>query len=194
MNDPITKTPLEKMRLPELQARYAEVFGEATKCPNRKWLVKRLNDAAAQQTVEDEAVNDSTPVIEPAEDTPGQDTPADPDQPAPAPRPRLTKLSVPELRALFAEVIGKETQSESKPYLVHRLRQAHNGKLPARSPKAEPASPRDFKVLPLRLEAAFVAQIDEAWKRMGLRSRTELFRRAVGEWLEGNGGMTGQEG
>ena len=38
-------------------------------------------------------------------------------------------------------------------------------------------------MLPLRLEAEFVAMIDEAWKRLRFRSRTEFFRRALGMYL-----------
>ena len=188
MNDQITKTPLDEMRLPELQARYAEVFGEATKCPNRKWLIRRLNEAAAQDLGAGDADVHADTVVEPAMPPSSQDEPIPPapndDEPTPAPKARLTKLSVPELRSLYAELLGKETVSQSKAYLVWRVRQAQNGKLPARVTKPERAEPRDFKVLPLRLEADFVAQIDEAWKRMGLRSRTELFRRAVGEFME----------
>jgi hypothetical protein len=33
---------LQRLTMPELRARYAEVFGEATRASNRAWLVKRL--------------------------------------------------------------------------------------------------------------------------------------------------------
>ena len=36
-----------------------------------------------------------------------------------------------------------------------------------------------FKVLPLRMEADLVEKLDEAWKRQGLPSRMELFRKAL---------------
>ncbi|MFH0902863.1 MAG: ribbon-helix-helix domain-containing protein [Pseudomonadota bacterium] len=42
-------------------------------------------------------------------------------------------------------------------------------------------------VLPLRMEAELVKKLDEAWKRQGLRSRMELFRRALREYLVGVG-------
>ena len=38
---------LEDMRLPELQARYAEVVGESTRCPNRRYLVRRITETLA---------------------------------------------------------------------------------------------------------------------------------------------------
>jgi len=41
----------------------------------------------------------------------------------------------------------------------------------------------DFKVLPLRMEADLVAQLDEARERLGLKSRMELFRRALHAFL-----------
>ena len=37
----------------------------------------------------------------------------------------------------------------------------------------------EFKVLPLRMEAALVEQLDAARKRQGLRSRMDLIRRAL---------------
>ncbi|HQQ88720.1 MAG TPA: hypothetical protein PLU82_00640, partial [Oscillospiraceae bacterium] len=36
---------LEKLRLPALQARYAEVLGEATRTPNRRFLIRRITEA-----------------------------------------------------------------------------------------------------------------------------------------------------
>jgi metal-responsive CopG/Arc/MetJ family transcriptional regulator len=42
-------------------------------------------------------------------------------------------------------------------------------------------------VLPLRMEADLVAKLDEARERLGLKSRMELFRRALGVYLEGAG-------
>jgi hypothetical protein len=38
---------LQKMRLPELQAHYREVVGEATRSPNRTWLIRRIEEALA---------------------------------------------------------------------------------------------------------------------------------------------------
>lgn len=47
MNDSI-RTQIEAlhdMRLPELQARYAEVLGEETRAPNRTFLIRRITEA-----------------------------------------------------------------------------------------------------------------------------------------------------
>ncbi|MBM4320755.1 MAG: ribbon-helix-helix protein, CopG family [Deltaproteobacteria bacterium] len=48
-------------------------------------------------------------------------------------------------------------------------------------------------MLPLRLEAPLVGKLDEAWARMGLKSRTELIRRALAAYLaaEGEGEVAG---
>ena len=44
-----------------------------------------------------------------------------------------------------------------------------------------------IKVLPLRMEAAVVDKLDEAWKRQGLHSRTDLFRKSLRAFLASAG-------
>ena len=91
-----------------------------------------------------------------------------------------------ELRALYAEVIQRETRSHSKPYLIWKIRQAQKGRIsvgPRKTRRADGDAP-DFRVLPLRLEAETVTRLDEARERLGLRSRMELIRRALGQYLE----------
>jgi len=44
-----TKDKLYALRLPELQARFKEVVGEATKSPNRKFLIRRIDEALAKK-------------------------------------------------------------------------------------------------------------------------------------------------
>ncbi len=41
----------------------------------------------------------------------------------------------------------------------------------------------EFKVLPLRMETELIARLDEAWKRNGMHSRTELFRKLIHGYL-----------
>src|SRR5512133_2285827 len=38
-------TALDSMRLPELQARYLEVTGTTTRCPNRTYLIRKISEA-----------------------------------------------------------------------------------------------------------------------------------------------------
>jgi metal-responsive CopG/Arc/MetJ family transcriptional regulator len=42
-----------------------------------------------------------------------------------------------------------------------------------------PAEGVTFKVLPLRMEAAVVDKLDEAWRSRGIKSRMEFFRGAL---------------
>jgi metal-responsive CopG/Arc/MetJ family transcriptional regulator len=41
-----------------------------------------------------------------------------------------------------------------------------------------------FKVLPLRMEAATVDKLDEAWRSRGIKNRMEFFRGALGSYLK----------
>lgn len=41
----------------------------------------------------------------------------------------------------------------------------------------------DRQVLPIRMETSLVQKLDAARKRLGLKNRTELFRRSVREYM-----------
>ena len=45
----------------------------------------------------------------------------------------------------------------------------------------------DFRVLPLRMEAERLERLDDACERLGLKSRMDLFRRALQAYLETEG-------
>lgn len=174
MNDTIRDeiTRLEGLRLPELQARYAEVVGEATRCPNKRWLVRRIGEALAEAEAATAPASASTGESE----EPGDDRP-------------LRELSVAELQARHLEVIGRPTGSSHVGYLRWRLRQAERGRIrvgPARRAPRE-GDAADFKVVPFRVETAVVARLDEARERIGLGSRTELLRRALHDYLSDAG-------
>ena len=98
---------------------------------------------------------------------------------------RLTKLSIPELQALYLEVVGRPTRSSSQRYLVWKVRQAQRGRVPIgpRSRRADDGPAPDFKVLPLRMEVEVVAQLDAARQRLGLKSRMDLLRRSLHAYL-----------
>src|SRR5690606_3747782 len=98
---------------------------------------------------------------------------------------RLSKLSVPELQALYVEVVGRPTGSSHKRYLIWKVRQAQKGRIPVgpRGNRRADGEAVDFKVLPLRMEADLVTRLDEARERLGLKSRMELFRRALHAFL-----------
>jgi hypothetical protein len=123
---------LEKLKLNELQARFAEIVGEETRAPNRKFLIRRITGALEAQAAEAPTA-DAAP--KPAPKSRGK---AKPDEEADAgtgdSEVKLTKLSVEELRARYAEVIQRETSSSNRAYLIWKLRQAEKGRVgPKRS-------------------------------------------------------------
>lgn len=160
-----TLESLSKLRLPELQARFAEIVGEPTRSPNKTFLVRRIGEALEAR---------------------GQQTNAEPTTPAimtteASPKMKLTKLSVAELQAMYRQVVGRETRSSDSAYLVWKLRQAQKGRIRVGPLKRRaPGEVADVKVLPLRMTAAEVEALDEAWRRLGFKSRTAMIRAAVG--------------
>jgi hypothetical protein len=118
-----------------------------------------------------------------------QQTVAEPTTPATTttdagPKAKLTKVSVAELHAMYREVVGRETRSTDSAYLVWRLRQAQ--KLRIRVGPIERSAPgdaADVKVLPLRMTAAEIEGLDEAWHRLGFKSRTAMIKKAIADML-----------
>jgi hypothetical protein len=167
MNDTTRRSleSLAKLRLPELQARFAEIVGEPTRSPNKTFLLRRIGEALEARERET--------VTQPSEAT----------TPAPG-KVHLTKLSVTELQAMYREVIGRETASTHSAYLVWKIRQAQKGRI-----KAGPIERRatgesaDLKVLPLRMTAAEVAALDAGWRRLGFKSRTAMLKKAIADLL-----------
>jgi len=205
-----TATDLEALRLPELQARYADVLGEETRCPNRRYLIRRITEALEAPAAESEAetAGESEAAAQtqdmPAEPAPqatdadaeagatagtGTDGPAEEEgTPEPeAERRKLTQLSVEQLRERYLEVVGRPTGSTDRRYLIWKIRQAERGLIPVGPRRRREGPPPVYKVLPIRLEADTVARLDEAWRRQGLKSRMELFRRALHDYLAAHG-------
>jgi hypothetical protein len=156
---------LKRMRLPALQARYAEVLGERTRCPNKKHLIRRITEALE------------------AREEGGSDTGA-----AESGTP-LSTLSVEQLQARYLEVVGRPTGSSDKRYLAWKIRQAERGLVPTgpRGRRRPDGSLPEHRVLPLRMEVEVVARFDEARERLGLGSRTELLRRSLHDHLAAAG-------
>lgn len=103
--------------------------------------------------------------------------------------PKLTKLSVEELQQLYTEVVGRDTGSSDKRYLVWKIREAKKGRIktgPVRRRYADGEAP-DMKVLPLRMDAEIVARLDEARERLGLKTRMDLFRKSLADYLTAAG-------
>ena len=197
-----TKHTIEKLptlRLPDLQAYYADVLGETTRCPNKKFLIRRITETLAKQTersaatdetssqpekspasdegnlestAERELVVEPEPATEPDESTAPEpsaaleltaepepaaselaDEPAElataaeletngvPSTPddsaassATSDKP-LTKLTVEELQQRYQDVVGRSTGSSHRRYLIWKIRQAEQGKVPVGPPQ-----------------------------------------------------------
>lgn len=192
---------LRALRLPDLQARFAELVGEETRCPNKAFLLRRIGEAlearAARATpAEDASVEVTTPTDDaPAREEVDDDTPptdARTDDEGEGTEPdgaRLQDLDVEQLRARYLDVVGRGTGSHDKRYLIWKIRQAQQGKVPVgpvgRRQPGEP--PVEHKVLPLRMPAETVEALDDVWRRRGLKSRMDLFRHALDQYLTGLG-------
>ena len=181
-----TRNELERLRLPELQARFREVPGETSRSPNRKFLIRRIEEtltARAQQEPATESAQVNANAIEPASPT----TPAEESTGAVAPpqRGRFTSMSVEELQAKYLEAVGRATGSDDRRYLIWKIREAEKGRIPVgpRKTRERDGEPLDVKILPLRLEAEIVERMDEAWRSRGIKNRMEFFRRALGHYL-----------
>lgn len=173
-----TKKAIEKlstMKVNELQAKFAEVTGDTTRSPNKTFLIRRITEAL-QAT---EAGAKTAKAKEPETDAPET-------EPAPA-REKLTKLDVPTLQARYLEVVGRPTSSSSAAYLRWKITQAQKGRIPVGPRKSAHREGVTFKVLPLRMESDLVDKLDEAWRRHGLHSRMDLFRKSLQAFLSSAG-------
>ena len=178
-----TRNELERLRLPELQARFSEVVGETSRSPNRKFLIRRIEETLAARA-EQPAAPESPPlaVEAPAEESAASDAGRGT---ATHVRGRFTSMSIEELQAKYLEAVGRATGSDDRRYLIWKIREAEKGRIPVgpRKTRERNGEPVDVKILPLRLEAEVVERMDEAWRTRGIKNRMEFFRRALGHYL-----------
>lgn len=225
----ILNKPLDTLRLPELQALFAEITGQTTKSPNKTYLIRRINEVLAAQAedalaeeqaierepdevvetadetiteIQDAAPADEAPteaMDEPAhadDDAAGETTadteaesPEASEEPADADQTPLSKLGVAALQQRYLDVVGRPTGSSDKRYLIWKIREAQKGRVPVgprtrRSP-SEPAA--EHMVLPVRMETSLVQRLDAAREHLGIKSRMDLFRRALSHYLRDAG-------
>lgn len=176
-----TKKAIEKlstMKVNELQAKFAEVTGETTRSPNKTFLIRRITETLQATEVGAKAAKAKAPEAEPTADVPADAAPA---------REKLTKLDVPTLQARYLEVVGRSTGSDNKAYLIWKIREAQKGRIPVGPRKSAHREGVTFKVLPLRMESELVDKLDEAWRRQGLHSRMDLFRKSLQAFLQNAG-------
>jgi hypothetical protein len=183
------------MKLNELHAKFAEVFGKGTRSHNKAFLIRKITEALqaeggalrkknaspnANTTTETAfATKNTSPAAGTTEQIP-EDLPEKAAE-------KLTKLTVPELQTLYLKVVGRSTGSSNAAYLLWKIREARKGRVPVGPRKSARNGDVTFKILPLRMEAAIVDKLDQAWKRLGLHSRMDLFRKAVQSYLAGVG-------
>ena len=176
---------LEELRLPELQARFAEIVGEPTRTPNKQYLLRRIAEALEAKQADGRTESDDDVTIEP-ESTEG-DGGADDDSELTTTTDltaiKLTKLTIPEVQERYRQTIGRDTRSTSAAYLAWKIRQVEKGGLRI-GPIQRRTAEGEFKVLPLRMAAETVAALDEARVRLGLKSRMALIRRALHAYLD----------
>jgi len=181
-----TKKAIEKlgnMKVNELQAKFAEVTGETTRSPNKTFLVRRITEALQAAAGEAKTTKaKGTPVDAPEAEV---ETASEADA-SPAGE-KLSKLDVPTLQARYREVVGRDTGSSNPAYLIWKIREAQKGRIPVGPRKSAHREGVTFKVLPLRMESDLVDKLDEAWKRQGLHSRMDLFRKSLQAFLESAG-------
>jgi hypothetical protein len=162
---------MKKLRLPELQAKCAEVTGEKTRSPNKTFLIRKITEALQAKADVEAAgsVAKTATTVAARQAGPGTE--------------KLTRLDVPELQARYLEVVGRPSSSTSKAYLVWKIREARKGRIPVGSRRNARREGVTFKVLPLRMETIVADKLDESWRSRGIKNRTEFFRGALGHYL-----------
>ena len=163
---------LAKMKVNDLQAKFAEVTGEKTRSPNKTFLIRKITEALKAK-----ATTDATgpPASAPTKATGKAGDPV---------TEKLTRLDAAELQARYIEAIGRPTGSTNKAYLVWKIREAKKGRIPVGPRKNARREGITFKVLPMRMETEVVGKLDEAWRSLGIKNRIEFFRGALGHYLK----------
>ena len=126
----------------------------------------------------------------------GDDTPIDADAPVeeagattePTPK-RKRDMTIEELQAEFRRVIGRDTQSRDRRYLMWRLSAGGLRRSPAGPiQKRAPRDKADMQVLPLGLLRETTRLLDAAVKATGVKNRSAFIRAALIEKLRAIGG------
>lgn len=126
----------------------------------------------------------------------GDDTPIDTDAPVeeagatvePTPK-RKRNMTIENLRAEYARVIGRETGSSDRRYLLWKMSEAGKGKIPVGPvQKRAPRAKAEMQVLPLGLLRETTRLLDAAVAASGTKSRSAFIRAALIEKLRAIGG------
>ena len=105
------KENLAALGLPALRERFKDATGETTKSPNKKFLVRRIEEAStARAAAPAEEPQRPTAAPEPGT-TLAESTP-------PKPRGRFASMTIEELQRKYLEVVGRSTGSDDRRYLL----------------------------------------------------------------------------
>jgi hypothetical protein len=159
--------------------------GETTKSPNKKFLVRRIEEALAARAADPApAPLEESPRSARATSAPEPETTLAESTP-PKPRGRFASMTIDELQTKYLEVVGRSTGSDDRRYLIWKIREAEKGRINVgpRKTRERDGEPLDVKILPLRLEADVADKMDEAWRAKGIKNRMEFFRGAIGHYL-----------
>jgi hypothetical protein len=167
-----TRDKLEAMRLPELWQRYQAATGSKTRTPNKAYLVKTILAAEQHKRTEGrKAARGDRASASEASSPDGRPK-----------RGRFTGMTVEQLRALYAETLGRSTESTDAAYLQWKIREAEKGHVAIgpvhRRHRDEPVVP-----VTLRFGRSELARIDAALARAGVKNRTRFLMAAIGKHL-----------
>lgn len=176
------KENLAALGLPALWERFKEATGETTKSPNKKFLVRRIEEALAARAVEPAPAEEpqrptrtsahATPVPEPEpepETTLAEST-------LPKPRGRFASMTVEELQTKYLEVVGRSTGSDDRRYVELTdmgSRRVPRRVLPRRAPRTTPhnsAAFSDGMILRFPRTEACMATGAASWRSQGERA------------------------
>jgi hypothetical protein len=103
---------------------------------------------------------------------------------------RKRNMAIEELRAEYLKVIGRETDSTDRRYLMWKLNEAAKGKIKIGPAEKRPARNKsDMQVIPSSLLRETVRLLDAAIKSAGIKSRSAFIRAALIEKLHIVGSM-----
>lgn len=189
------KENLAALGLPALRERFQEATGESSRSPNRKYLIRRIEEArAAGVTAALHPAVAETPHPAPRDESASEPAPSAPEtapvtpptaSTPPKQRGRFASMTIEELQAKYLDVVGRPSQSSARDYLIWKIREAEKGRITIgpRKARAHDGEPLDVKIIPLRLEAAVVDKMDAAWRTRGIKNRMQFFRDAIGHYL-----------
>jgi hypothetical protein len=176
---------LTKMKLNELQAKFAEVTGETTRSPNKVFLVRRICEALQAASAKAENVPEAAPdaevnaQVEPAATTEvnAQTEPASTDG-------KLTSSKSPSCRLATWRWSGGPPARPTRPTWSGRSERHRRGTFPLDPERTRIARASRSRCYRCVMESAVVDKLDEAWRSRGIKNRMEFFREALGHYLK----------